>query len=108
MKITNFDRLWHSFKRQLNLFMGCKTYRNELIPPYPLAPDLVPYCFRHEYCSDLARKGIDIRTAQKLMGHSTIQMTANIYTHVERNDILAAAKILNESPTQVAITSDNR
>lgn len=108
MKITNFDRLWHSFKRQLNLFMGCKTYRNELIPPYPVAPDLVPYCFRHEYCSDLARKGIDIRTAQKLMGHSTIQMTANIYTHVERNDILAAAKILNESPTQVATISDNR
>jgi len=94
-KITNYDRLWHSFKRQLNIHLGCKLYRNKLIPPYPLAPDLVPYCFRHEYCSDLARKGVDIRTAQKLMGHSNIEMTANIYTHVTKNDIKEVAKILN-------------
>ena len=70
-------------------------YRNKLIPPYPLAPDLVPYCFRHEYCSDLARKGVDIRIAQKLMGHSTIELTANIYTHVEKDDIIEVAKIIN-------------
>lgn len=107
-KITNYDRLWHSFKRQLNIYLGCKMYRNALIPPYPLAPDIVPYCFRHEYCSDLARKGIDIRTAQKLMGHSTIDMTANIYTHVEKKDIIAAAKILNGVATQVATQADNR
>lgn len=93
-KITNLDRLWHSFKRQLNIYMGCTVYRNHLCPPYPVAADLVPYCFRHEYCSDLARKGIDIRTAQKLMGHSTIDMTANIYTHVEKKDLIKAAEIL--------------
>lgn len=107
-KITNYDRLWHSFRRQLNIYLGCNMYRNKLIPPFPLAPDLVPYCFRHEYCSELARRGIDIRTAQKLMGHSTIQMTANIYTHVERDDILAAARILNGSPSDVATLAGNR
>ncbi len=107
-KITNHDRLWHSFKRQLNIYMGCKVYRNELIPPYPLAPDLVPYCFRHEYCSELARRGIDIRIAQKLMGHSSIDMTANIYTHVEKNDILQAARILNKTTTQTATQAENR
>ena len=105
--ITNYDRLWKSFKRQLNIYLGCKTYRNKLVPPYPLAPDLVPYCFRHEYCSDLARKGVDIRTAQKLMGHSTIQMTANIYTHVEKNDILEAARIINRKPSEVATLAAN-
>lgn len=93
-EITNYDRLWRSFKRQLNIYMGCKTYRNQLVPPYPLAEDLVPYCLRHEYCSDLARKGIDIRTAQKLMGHSNIEMTANIYTHVAKDDIIKAATLL--------------
>ena len=93
--ITNKDRLWRSFKRQLNIYLGCNMYRNKLIPPYPLAPDLVPYCFRHEYCSDLARKGVDIRIAQKLMGHSTIELTANIYTHVEKDDIIEVAKIIN-------------
>ena len=96
-KITNQQRLWQSFKRQLNIHMGCRLYRNQLIPPYPVAPDLVPYCFRHEYCSDLARKGVDIRIAQKLMGHSDITLTANIYTHVDNNDLVTAARILKWS-----------
>ena len=77
--------------------MGCKMYRNQLIPPYPVAPDLVPYCLRHSYCTNLARKGIDIRMAQKLMGHSDISLTANIYTNLDESDILDVAKILNQS-----------
>lgn len=96
-KITldNRNRLWKSFKRQLNIAMGCKMYRNELLPPYPVAPDLVPYCLRHTYCTNLARKGIDIRMAQKLMGHSDITLTANIYTNLDDNDVLDVAKILH-------------
>lgn len=98
-KITydNRSRLWNSCKRQLNISMGCKTYRNRLIPPYPIAPDLVPYCLRHTYCTDLARKGIDLRLAQKLMGHSDITLTANIYTNFTDDDIVKAAKILNDN-----------
>ena len=74
--------------------MGCKSYRNALIPPYPLAPDLVPYCLRHEYCTELARKGIDIRIAQKLMEHSDIKLTSNVYTNFDKSDLKTAAEIL--------------
>ena len=79
--------LWRSYTRAINIAMGCRTYRSALIPPLPLAPDLVPYCLRHEYCTDLARKGVDIRVAQKLMGHSDISLTANIYTNLQRDDL---------------------
>ena len=75
--------------------MGCRLYRNQLISPYPLALDLVPYCLRHTYCTDLARMGIDIRVAQKLMGHSDITLTANIYTNLDNQDVLEAAKVIN-------------
>ena len=97
-RITNNYRihLWKSFCRQLNLEMGCKTYRNALVPPYPLAPDLVPYCCRYEFCTDLARREVDIRIAQKLMGHSDIKLTANIYTQLNQDDISDIAKILCE------------
>ena len=88
---------WSVFKRELNIALGCKTYRNKLIPPYPLANDIVQYCLRHTYCTNLAKKGVDIRTAQKLMGHSDISLTANIYTHTDNDDILNAAKIINSS-----------
>lgn len=49
------------------------------------APDLVPYCLRHTFCTDLMKKGVDIRIAQKLMGHSTIDLTSTIYSHVDED-----------------------
>ena len=96
IKEINRSRVWNSFKRQLNISMGCKLYRNALVPPFPLAPDLVPYCLRHTYCTDLARKGVDIRMAQKLMGHSDISLTANIYTNFDDSDVIKSAEILSD------------
>ncbi len=55
--------------------------------------------FRHTYCTDLQKKGIDIRTAQKLMGHSSILITAEIYTHVDTKEIVKAGKILKGCTT---------
>ena len=75
--------------------MGCKVYRNQLQPPFPLAEDFVPYCLRHTFCTNLAKANVDIRTAQRLMGHSNIQMTVNIYTHVDNSQIQAAADKIN-------------
>lgn len=49
-----------------------------------------PHQLRHSYCSNLYRAGIDLKTAQYLMGHATIQMTSNIYTHMEKEDAAAA------------------
>lgn len=89
-----YKRCWKMLWRQMNLAMGCQTFRNELMPPYPLADDFVPYCLRHTYCTDLQKKGVDVRTAQRLMGHSDIRMTVNVYTHVDTEGILEAAKLI--------------
>ena len=98
-KITadNRGRLWKWLWRLMNIEAGTKTYRNALLEPYVIPKDLTPYCLRHEYCSDLARKGIDIRTAQRLMGHSDISLTANIYTHVNDDKLKEVAKRLGST-----------
>lgn len=94
---ASYNRCANDLKRQMNIAMGCRTYRNALIPPYPLRETFVPYELRHTYCSDLARRGIDIRVAQRLMGHSSISITADIYTHVQDEQILDnAAQILGK------------
>lgn len=90
-----YNRLTKALYRAMNLSMGCKVYRNQLVPPLPLADDFVPYCLRHTYCTDLQKAGVDIRTAQYLMGHSDISLTANIYTHADSSTITTAAKLLN-------------
>lgn len=46
------------------------------------------HMLRHTYATNLYRAGVDLRTAQQLLGHASIQMTANIYTHLEAADSL--------------------
>ena len=98
---TSYKRLCQKLYRELNISMGCKVYRNELIEPLPLAEDFAPYCLRHTYCTDLQKKGVDIRVAQYLMGHADIKMTANIYTHIDHESIFALSDVLNEKVQQV-------
>ena len=104
---TSRRRLWESFKYDMNKELGareiskeklCKdkkkrTFR-QLVGILPLADDLVPYCFRHTYCTDLLKKGLDVRTAQALMGHADIKMTAR-YTHVDDDILITAAEIIS-------------
>lgn len=85
---SSYNRAVKSLRRDLNLFLGANTYRNALIPPLPLRSSFVPYDLRHTFCTNLARNHIDIRIAQKLMGHATLAMTADIYTHVDEEFIL--------------------
>ena len=93
---SSYDKLCRKLYREMNISMGCKVYRSQLVPPYPLAEDFVPYCLRHTYCTDLQKKGVDIRIAQYLMGHADIKMTANIYTHIDENTVLNVADKLNK------------
>lgn len=97
---SSYNRLVSRLRRELNISMGCRMYRNELLPPFPLAEDFVPYDLRHTYCTDLQKAGIDIRVAQKLMGHADITITANIYTHTDAESLTMAAQILGGTPVK--------
>lgn len=91
---SSYNRLSKFLKRSMNISMGCQVYRNAIIPPYPLADDFVPYMFRHTYCTNLQKAGVDIRTACALMGHADISTTANIYTHQDADTMETAARLL--------------
>ena len=54
-----------------------------------------PHMLRHSYATALYKAGIDLKTAQYLLGHSTIQMTANIYTHIGKKDAAHSAEKIN-------------
>lgn len=41
------------------------------------------HVLRHTFCTILAEKGIPLKTASILMGHSDISVTAKVYTHVD-------------------------
>ncbi len=77
----NMTRMWNNFKREMNITAGCKLYRNKLVPPLRIADDLVPYCYRHTFGTDLEAAGVSINEAARLMGHSDIRVTSKFYTH---------------------------
>lgn len=41
-----------------------------------------PHTIRHTFATRCAEKGIDVKVAQRLLGHSNVTITLNVYTHV--------------------------
>lgn len=49
--------------------------------------DFTPHIFRHNYASDLYKAGVDLKTAQYLLGHTDIKTTMDTYTHFSSVDV---------------------
>lgn len=57
-----------------------KKYR-KLNPDKPL-PEITPHVMRHTFCTNMANAGMDVKVLQYVMGHSEIDVTMNVYTHM--------------------------
>ena len=81
----------------MDIEAGAALYRNKVIIHSPnIGQDLTPYYLRHTYATDLAERGVPLKTAQYLLGHATIAMTAQIYTHVTTAMIDDARALINK------------
>ena len=88
MSMTKMRHMWTYFFRACDRAAGAKTERNRIVE-HALDPAITPHYLRHTYCTNLRRKGVDLKTAQYLMGHASITTTANIYDHVDEEDLKA-------------------
>jgi integrase len=52
------------------------------------------HALRHTFASRLARRGVPLQKAQRLLGHSDPKLTAQIYTHVEVEDLRDAVETI--------------
>lgn len=66
---TNYDNLFPRIVKKYN-----STHIEQL-------PNITPHVCRHTFCTRLANKGINLKALQKVMGHSKIDITLNVYTH---------------------------
>lgn len=74
------------------------TYRNKLIlfaESQQLRSSLVAYDLRHTCCTNWLKAGLDLKTVSYLMGHADIQITANIYAHMDMELVEGAAEKIN-------------
>lgn len=52
-----------------------------LHPKKPIAK-ITPHVYRHTFCTNMVNLGMDAKVLQYIMGHSEIDVTMNIYTHM--------------------------
>ena len=52
-------------------------------------PKITPHTCRHTFCSNMAKRGMNPKTLQYIMGHSDISVTLNTYTHVKYEDAVS-------------------
>ena len=119
MTQTVMSNNWRSFSRQMDLAMGAETTMHGHIydpadlmedgsPIYPdkngnprnghrIAPDLVLYCLRHTFCTDMKRAGVPLATAKVIMGHEDITTTANIYMDTYTGEAAEVARLMRAS-----------
>lgn len=71
-----FDKRWKSYCKQYNI-------------------NITSHQLRHGYATMLFEAGIDVKDAQDLMGHSDINLTKSIYTHIRDKRKKETANILN-------------
>jgi site-specific recombinase XerC len=56
-----------------------------------IAKRVTCHTFRHCFATHLVKEGVDLRTIQKLLGHSDLR-TTTIYTHLAQGRLANAAK----------------
>lgn len=54
-------------------------------------PHITPHTFRHTFCTRLVLSGMNVKTIQYIMGHSTVSVTLDIYSH-----IMSSADVVKE------------
>ena len=83
---STYRRFWNGIYNKINVKMGGtpKVMKgNRVVDPGIAATDLTPYIFRHNYCTMLYYLKIDVKEAARIMGHSNIRITLEIYTHLD-------------------------
>lgn len=57
-------------------------HKFHLVYPDKTLPKITPHVYRHTFCTNMVIAGMDVKVLQYIMGHSEIDVTLNVYTHM--------------------------
>lgn len=83
--IMNFDTFRSSFK---SFFAALDRHCEENDLPH--VQSITSHSLRHTYATIMKRRDVDLKDVQVLLGHSDYKMTADVYTHVDIDDLRKA------------------
>ena len=96
-KIQEYIRYWYNLNGERLILsstgkpMTSHNYRNRyvhrLLSEHGFRDNLTPHSCRHTFASKLAVAGVDTLHIQKLIGHADYAMTANVYSHLDVEEL---------------------
>jgi integrase len=89
-----FKRAWESYKHYLNIQAGGRD-KSRSNPKLTVIDNITPHMFRHTYATILYNAGVDVKSAQRFLGHADINVTLKIYTHLSEQKKAEAVAALN-------------
>lgn len=60
-----------------------------------ITASVTPHSMRHSFATRLLEKGADIKTISEILGHKSIQITLDIYSHISVDKKRNAIALLN-------------
>lgn len=91
--------LWNSIYQKLNataieqIKAGNRPDIINLLDPMQ---SITPHYFRHNFATTLYYAGVDMKDASRLLGHANINLTLQIYTHLDKAKAIETADRLNQ------------
>ena len=108
MSAQAYTEAWSSYMHYLNLSVGGRDKvrtKNEngkvcFIPAVQAMEPFTAHQLRHSYATMLYDADVDVKTAQKLLGHADFSVTMKIYTHLSTEKESAGIEKLNQHVTE--------
>lgn len=76
---SSVQRLFKAFNRDYNRYINRSKAEEEHETVL-----FTMHQFRHTFCTMMYDAGVDVKTAQDILGHSSVNVTLDIYTHLSR------------------------
>ena len=96
MTHTAYNVAWNSYLHYLNLKAGGRDASRSR-PKVQALKEFSAHQLRHTMASTLYDAGVDVKSAQKFLGHSDVQVTLKIYTHLSEGKEQAAVDALHKN-----------
>ena len=95
---TSYKRFWKGIYLKINAAAGGKYHyegksKTKLVIDIDAIKGLTPHRFRHNFATILYYAHVDIKEAQRIMGHSDIKILLEIYTHLDKQKSSSKDKI---------------
>lgn len=101
MSETAYRRAWNSYRHYLNIKAGGRS-ASRTHEKVQVIDNITAHMLRHTYASMLYEAGVDIKSAQRFLGHADIEMTLAVYTHLTKFKEDEAISSLNAHLDKIA------